>query len=49
METLETQRIQRLLDLLEEQRLIIKRMEISCLQLEKELRIRVNPTFELAE
>lgn len=49
METPETQRIERLLELLEEQRLIIRRMELSCLQLEKELRIRINPLIEFSK
>ena len=32
----------KLLDLLEEQRLILKRMEVTCLQLERALRERLN-------
>jgi hypothetical protein len=45
MQTLEEQKIQKLLDLLDEQDVILKRMMLTCEQLEKELRGRLNDGY----
>lgn len=45
----EEQKIQRILDLLEEQRVVIERMRHIGTELEKVLRVRLNDKFEVVD